>query len=455
MSPKTGENCSQGSDPSVFYQCDKCDSFFESKPLVVIHLSKTSHEKQGDKPNSTGWRTVPFPTPILKLDRVPEVTEVKDDPPQFAPPLFVPVKMAKYKFKTFPTLADPLGDIDSGNLGETMDDESSPPSSPDVLPEYSGLCPTCEKCKLSFSSTNALQRHQFLIINCADRAAELAKLRRRRHGPPKLKPRRCQVCGIMCRSQAHYDQHTKAHSFRNSGASTCDACGVAFYNTFSLERHQINGSKPKVGKECRKCGRTFTQSWSLKRHLENGSCFKISTRGGVAKKKCDTCGLSFTQSGSLKRHLENDSCFKGSTRGPGSAKKKCETCGLSFTQIGSLKRHLENDSCFKGPSRAVRIACDKCGLAFAQSRSLKFHLEKECCTSPGDESDVEAVHGQNLNDYASRNLTLRDGSQEDDVTPVVIKDEDILIATDWSELVGLTGDDEQVIEIYEGKNKHE
>lgn len=86
---------------------------------------------------------------------------------------------------------------------------------------------------------------------------------------------------------------------------------------------------------------------------------------------------------------------------------------------------------------------------------IKFLNFCYSCTSPGDESDVEAVHGQNLNDYASRNLTLRDGSQEDDVTPVVIKDEDILIATDWSELVGLTGDDEQVIEIYEGKNKHE
>ncbi|XP_035711312.1 zinc finger and SCAN domain-containing protein 10 isoform X2 [Folsomia candida] len=391
------ENCKQSSgSSSVFYQCDKCDSFFYSKPLVVTHLSKTGHGKQEDESNSVGWRTVPFPTPILKLDRTTdEIVEVTDDPPQFAPPPFVPVKMAKFKFKTISNLADPLGEIDSEHPGEILDDsdESTPPSSPEIVQENSELRPTCEKCKLSFSSLHALQTHQFLITNCASRAAELARLRRRRNGPPK--PRRCRVCGIMCRSHAHYDRHAKTHRERSLGALTCDTCGASFCNNFSLERHQIRGSctTPKLGKECRKCGRTFTQS------------------------------------GSLKRHLENDSCFKGPARGPGAAKKKCDTCGLSFTQSGSLKRHLENDNCFKGPSRAVRKACGKCGLAFAQSRSLKFHLEKDC------------------------KILDQDGSQEDDIAAVVVKDEEIIQAEvqNWSELFGLNGGDfEEVVDVYDG-----
>ncbi|OXA49658.1 Zinc finger and SCAN domain-containing protein 22 [Folsomia candida] len=290
--------------------------------------------------------------------------------------------------------------------------------------------------------------------------------RRRRNGPPK--PRRCRVCGIMCRSHAHYDRHAKTHRERSLGALTCDTCGASFCNNFSLERHQIRGSctTPKLGKECRKCGRTFTQSGSLKRHLENDSCFhgpdrRLGREGKKAcgtcgrtfgnrillkrhlengscvkrlekrgrKPICDKCGRTFTQHFSLKRHLENDSCFKGPARGPGAAKKKCDTCGLSFTQSGSLKRHLENDNCFKGPSRAVRKACGKCGLAFAQSRSLKFHLEKDC------------------------KILDQDGSQEDDIAAVVVKDEEIIQAEvqNWSELFGLNGGDfEEVVDVYDG-----
>ncbi|XP_021968038.1 protein suppressor of hairy wing isoform X1 [Folsomia candida] len=339
----------------VFYQCDKCGTFFRSKPLAAIHLWTAGH----GKPSSAGWSTVPFPTPILKLDKLlVEAPEIETDLDEefAASPLFVPVEVemeTEFEFENVVELCEPL-------------EES--------------------RSSIPLSSENPVRKRKQFIAKF--RSYDEIKEETVHEGFQAV------VQGLM--------------TLQNAGNAT-------LADTKSLPPVQIQsdtGVKTKL--TCDKCGRTFSTNFTLRRHQEIvKNCSNLTIRErvdftGPDKRKnrvrqcqrvaidlsCDKCDVIFVHATSLKRHLSNNSCSSVKTPSSSNMKKtgriKCNKCDATFIHASSLERHLNNKTCFnvktpvplrrKSALPLGRIICGKCGLNFASNYSLERHQTnvKDC-----------------------------------------------------------------------------
>ncbi|XP_057300026.1 zinc finger protein 431-like [Hydractinia symbiolongicarpus] len=211
----------------------------------------------------------------------------------------------------------------------------------------------CEGCKISFSSSEYLSRHQ---NSCRRKTSSLRSLNEEKSiytttlktEKCVTKSDKCDVCGKKFSCSCNLKTHTRINT--SEMPYKCDVCGKQFNRLSNLQRHMRihTGEMPY---KCDVCGKQFNQLVSVKIHM------RIHT--GETPYKCDFCGKQFNQLGHLKTHMRIHT---------GEMPYKCDFCGKQFNQSSHLQTHMRIHT------GETPYKCDVCGKQFKRSSHLKTHM---------------------------------------------------------------------------------
>ncbi|XP_008302371.1 zinc finger and SCAN domain-containing protein 31-like [Stegastes partitus] len=139
---------------------------------------------------------------------------------------------------------------------------------------------------------------------------------------------------------------------------TCEFCGTAFKNRYSLKKHYSSHTDEKLF-ACKSCEKSFSYRAQLKVHMR--------THTGEKPYSCKTCGKSFSHGGHLKVHMRTHT---------GEKPYSCKTCGKSFNKESNLKVHMRIHTGEKP------YTCKTCGKSFNKDSNLKVHMRLHTAYRP-------------------------------------------------------------------------
>jgi len=183
---------------------------------------------------------------------------------------------------------------------------SSHPLYPDMgLGKSNSSAPTCDICKESFVTNQALKFHQYKHTG--------------------LKPYKCKVCNAFFRTPSTLKSHVEVQ--HTESKNKCDICGLKSSTSGKLKIHMRTHTNEKPY-QCAFCPSTFKQLSVLKVHE--------FTHTKKSNYKCDKCGNYFPTKNRLINHKSKPVCITRSRCPIGNkrAKKVHEKSKLSV--LGDL-----------------------------------------------------------------------------------------------------------------------
>ena len=220
---------------------------------------------------------------------------------------------------------------------------------------------------------------------------------------------KCQICGKIFTSEAHYKTHIQLGQCKSH---KCNECDKNFMSSGSLRKHRISIHGGSY--ECNQCEKIFMSSDSLWEHrvsIHEGKrhvcvlcrkCFSLpetlikhnkNIHEGTGDWKCDKCNVRpFWDSSSLKKHIQ----IRHSEN-----VMKCQLCGRFFSFLASYKRHMQ-----LGCKTSYKCPIEQCSSTFFQPIKLKTHLYKfhEC-----QEIECEKCHQKMPDNYLQIHTNLNHG----------------------------------------------
>ena len=170
------------------------------------------------------------------------------------------------------------------------------------------------------------------------------KLKRhlRTHDPENNKYK-CQICGKLCQSKWHVNNHKhkrnspfsgdlSCDSIRNRKKMQCPTCPVILQSEASLKRHMLLHDPGNNRYKCEICGKLCGSRWLVNDHK------RVHLVGCKRSEdvQCDICGKSFTHRKNLKVHHKKHAILRDSESNK--YKYKCEFCG----KLCGSSHHLED-----------------------------------------------------------------------------------------------------------------
>ncbi|XP_072034813.1 uncharacterized protein [Amphiura filiformis] len=162
----------------------------------------------------------------------------------------------------------------------------------------------------------------WLCLTCGLVVKNLYSHRSMKHHPSYRKPRMCDTCGKILRTESSWKNHKNIHIAQKAGTQhMCELCGKTFTMKSFLRDHmkRHTNKRPFI---CDMCGKDFKCNPHLIRHKLIHENVKPLT--------CDQCGKGFSSQYNLKGHLRVHT---------GEKPYKCDLCTAAFTHNVSLKTH--------------------------------------------------------------------------------------------------------------------
>ena len=162
-----------------------------------------------------------------------------------------------------------------GNLNLVKHTVTEHPLYPD-LDSGKSLLPTCDICKETFVTNQALKFHQY------------------KHSG--VKPYKCKMCDAAFRTPSTLKAHQIQHE---DSKNKCNVCGLKCSTSGKLKIHMRTHTNEKPY-QCSFCQSTFKQQSVLKVHE--------FTHTKKSNHKCDRCGLFFPTKNRLDKHRSRPVC---------------------------------------------------------------------------------------------------------------------------------------------------
>ena len=166
-------------------------------------------------------------------------------------------------------------EIVKGNNNLIKHTVSKHPLYPD-LDSGKSLLPTCDVCKETFVTNQALKFHQYKHTG--------------------VKPYKCKICDASFRTPSTLKSHSIQHE---DCKNKCDICGLKCSTSGKLKIHMRTHTNEKPY-QCSFCQSTFKQQSVLKVHE--------FTHTKKSNHKCDRCGMFFPTKSRLVKHRSKPIC---------------------------------------------------------------------------------------------------------------------------------------------------
>ena len=165
--------------------------------------------------------------------------------------------------------------------------------------------PTCEICKASFVTNQALKFHQYKHTG--------------------LKPYKCQVCNTFFRTPSTLKSHVEVQ--HTESKYKCSVCGLKSATSGKLKIHMRVHTNEKPY-QCSYCPASFKQLSVLRVHE--------FTHTKKSNYKCDKCGRYFPTKNRLINHKMKPICVSRTRSSTGSKKiRKSKECSKFLNEIDS------------------------------------------------------------------------------------------------------------------------
>ncbi|XP_037939466.1 transcription factor grauzone-like isoform X1 [Teleopsis dalmanni] len=247
---------------------------------------------------------------------------------------------------------------------------------------------TCDVCKISVESYDALQSHFNLLHNippyvkcCSKTYTKLNRLVEHiewHQNPEKFK---CTICNKLTSSKSYLEKHINSHSLRERPKRSCSICNKEYRGSKCYRSHNLE-EKDIMEINCDLCNKCFMTPQRLRRHID-------SIHNNICPYVCDICGKKYKFKPSFDRHVLE---HQGIVEPP----QQCDICNEWLKNKHSLRLHrfthmdINTDCKICGrtcPSRTAllrhvnyshklqkNLSCNYCDRTFKQEKNLKEHM---------------------------------------------------------------------------------
>lgn len=239
---------------------------------------------------------------------------------------------------------------------------------------------------------------------------------------------KCAVCGKIFTIKKSYERHIEGHKRQNLGKLfecgicdksfaclnawkrhreihlevrnySCELCGKAFVEKYSLRVHQTSHFYPSVktdknadissGYSCHICGKQSKTKTAMKKHMLMHSAKKYT---------CEFCNKRFSVKYSYKRHRRIHT---------GEKPYKCGYCERSFSDSSAWSKHVRTHTGSK------QYSCDLCSKHFYDKTLCKTHMKRHRSAGPFKLPQSETTEQRNFEMVTSKVKTDFDNTNRE------------------------------------------
>ena len=281
----------------------------------------------------------------------------------------------------------------------------------------------CQDCGAAFFSSQALKKHQIMLIECKRKSVYNNMNLLRSAAVCGKKTFDCASCLAAFKSEEELMVHKMSEGNAKCSQSliSCTECTSKFIKGDALINHMksehpeklgLQATNPKKNVQCSRCKGFFYSD----RHISAHGCFE--------RNECRFCGKKFTNFRSMSKHRRKEHSKE--------ATHKCSDCKeIFFCQFG-LECHLRIKKCGnsvksvlkknqdQSKSDECQKKCPLCGEIFVERQSLLKHLEDSHEPEEALEASIlelECTDEEEETEEQQDNSNQGDGQRNPDVPP--------------------------------------